>query len=151
MKSFNLVLQSSVGTGNTANETFYFDWGQLPQGKYSVQFTFNSSVVTLTNNYVANIFLDLGQQSNTFIVPSTTTTSVQPRGCYLGSLSATGTGASQYLYADLTSNPPIYLNNLPTNSLLYVEIHQNTSPFQTNYPAVDIGQYSMTLCLTLLE
>ena len=151
MKTYNLVLQSSTGTGTTANSQFFFDWGQIPEGKYSVRFTFNSAVVTLTNTYVANIFLDLGQQMNTFIVASTLTTSPQLRGNYLGCLSATGTGAGQYLFADLHTNPPIYLNNRPTNNQLLVEIHQNTDPYTANYPQATIGQYTLNLSFTLLE
>lgn len=151
MKIYNLVLQSSTGSGNTANSQFYFDWGQIPEGKYKVRFTFNSAVVTLNNTYVANIFLDLGQQVNTFIVPSTTLTTPQLRGNYLGTVAASGTGASQYLFADLHTNPPIYLNNRPTNNQLFVEIHQNTDPYQANYPSANIGQYTLNLSLTLLD
>ena len=149
MKSYNLVLQSSVSAFDTSNETFYFDWGQIPEGKYSVQFTFISQIVALTSNYTANIFLKLGQQSNTFIVPAATTASPQLRGNFLGSLSSMNLHGAQRLFADLTTNPPIYLNNRPTTNTLFVEIHPNTLPFQTNYP--DMGQYTMMLCLTLLE
>lgn len=151
MQRFNLVLESSTSVGNTANSQFFFDWGQIPQGKYLVQFTFNSAVVTLGNTYVANIFLDLGQQSTSFIVSSTTTTSPSLRGNYLGTLIASGTGANQYLYADLNTNPPIYINNRPTNNQLFVEIHQNVDPYQANYTSANIGQYTLNLSLTLLE
>jgi hypothetical protein len=150
MKTYNLVLQSSVGTNGTPNETFFFDWGQLPQSRYSVQFTFNSADVAPTSIYVANLFLDLGQQPNTFMVTSTLETSVQPRGNYLGCLSSLGGGGvNHYYFADLTTNPPIYLNNRPTNNNLFVEIREAVSPFNTAFP--DVGQYTLTLCFTQLD
>ena len=148
MKSYNLVLQSSVSSLDTSNETFYFDWGQIPEGKYSVQFTYTSQIIALPSNFTANIFLNLGQQSNTFIVPAATTASPQLRGNFLGSLSSMNAHNAQRLFADLTTNPPIYLNNRPTTNTLFVEIQQSTTPFQTAYP--DIGQYTMMLCLTAL-
>jgi hypothetical protein len=149
MKTYNLVLQSSVGTNGTPNETYFFDWGQLPQSRYSVQFTFNSADVAPTSVYVANLFLDLGQQQTTFMVASTLETSVQPRGNFLGSLSSLGSGANHYYFADLTTNPPIYLNNRPTNNNLFVEIREANSPFNTAFP--DVGQYTLTLCFTQLD
>ena len=150
MKSYNLVLQSSVSAFDTSNETFYFEWGQITEGKYKVQFTFTSQIIALPSAYTPNIFLNLGQQSNTFIVPASTLNSPQLRGNFLGSLSSmTAHNAQQRLFADLTTNTPLYLNNRPTNNTLHVEIEQNTEPFQTPYP--DIGQYTMMLCLTLLE
>lgn len=144
-KIHNFILKSTVGTGGANyGKTYYIDWGRLPQGKYKVSFAFTSAVVATVNATVANLFVDLGQGSNTFIAQNPSASSSY-RHNYLGFLLQTGTGAGNSLYSDAFTNPPVYIDQIPTSNSVFVEIHKNTSPFEANYDAPDVGQYTLIL------
>ena len=144
-KIYNIILESTVGTGlYNHTKTYYIDWGRLPQGEYKVSFAFNSSEVILVNATIANIFIDLGQGFNTFIAQDTTASSSY-RSSYIGFLLATGTGDGNSLFCDATTNPPVYIDNRPTNNSFLVEIHRNTAPFGQNYNDPQIGDYTLVL------
>ena len=147
-KIFNVVLESTLGSGvGNYGRTYFFDWGRIPQGRYKVSFVFNSAVVATTNTTVANIFVDLGQGCNTFIA----STGQGYRQNYLGMLLWTGTGAGNALWCDAYTNPPVYLNQRPTQNSVFVEIHTNASPFEANYANPDVGQYTLVLSFELQE
>ena len=140
---FNIVFNSEIGTGVTPNEQFYFDWSRLPNQPYYVSFTFTSANTTLTNTYVANIFVDLGC-SNTFLAsPATANNSYN--SMYLGSLRVSGTGASNYLMASEPDNPPIYLNCRPSNNNINIQIHENLITQMTDYAPAPV-RYTLCLC-----
>ena len=110
-----------------------------------MSFSFVSGIATLTNTNVANIFVNLGQD-----VQIATVNGNQYRSDYLGMLRYTGTGASNYLYAGLNDNPPVYLINRPTNNKVFIEIHSNTGSFTTNYSPVS-GAYTLSMSFELQE
>jgi len=139
-KIYNVVLQSAIPSQTTVGEIFYYDWGQMPEGEYKVSFSFISAIATLVNTTVANIFVDLGQDTN--IVSAT---GQQYRSGYLGMLRYSGTGANNSLFAGLNDNPPSYLMNKPKNNRVFVQIIANTGTFETNY-SVAPGAY--TLCMS---
>ena len=144
-KIYNIILESTVGTGiYNHTKTFYIDWGRLPQGEYKITFAFNSSEVITVNATVPNIFIDLGQGFNTFIAQNSIASSSY-RSSYLGFLLATGTGDGNSFYCDATTNPPVYIDNRPTNNNFLVEIRRNTAPFEENYNDPEIGQYTLIL------
>jgi len=144
-KSYNIILESTVGTGGANyGKSYYIDWGRLPQGKYKVSFAFTSAVVATVNATVANLFVDLGQGLNTFIAQNPSASSSY-RHNYLGFLLQTGTGAGNSLYSDAFINPPVYIDQLPTNNTVVVEIRKNTAPFDSYYDAPDVGQYTLIL------
>jgi hypothetical protein len=145
MKFFNLIFQSEVPSTTTAGEVFYYDWSQLPQGAYKVTFVFVGAIATLTNTTIANIFCDLGQNSQ---IVSASNQSY--RTGFLGALQFTTSDADGSLYATLTNNIPIYLNQRPTNNRVFIEIHANTGTFETNYAPVS-GKYTLSMCFELLE
>lgn len=142
---YNVVLQSAIPSQTTVGEIFYYDWGQLPEGQYKVSFTFISAIATLVNTTVANIFLDLGQDTDLV-----SASGQQYRSGYLGMLRYSGTGASNYLFAGLNDNPPTYLMNKPANNRVFVQIHANTGTFETNY-SVAPGAYTLCLSFELQE
>ncbi len=144
-KIYNIILESTVGTGiYNHTKTYYIDWGRLPQGEYKVSFAFNSSEVITVNATIPNIFIDLGQGLNTFIAQNSTASSSY-RSSYLGFLLTTGTGGGNSLFCDTTTNPPVYIDNRPTNNNFLVEILRNTAPFGENYNDPQIGQYTLVL------
>ena len=139
------MFQSAIPTQTTVGEIFYYDWGQLPQGEYKVSFTFTSAIATLVNTTVANIFVDLGQGNDIASVNGTTY-----KSSYLGMLRWSATGASQYLFAGLTDNPPSYLMSRPNNNKVFIQIHANSGTFETNYAPVP-GAYTLCMSFELQE
>jgi len=143
-KSYNVVFNSEMSTLTTVGETFNIDWGFLPNGPYKVSFCFNSAIATLTNATIAAIYVDLGQGRTTKMACNNSSTAVGYRNNFLGSLFYSGTGASNYLYADMHTNAPIYLENRPTNNTVFIQIHTNSIDQMTNYAPVP-GAYILTI------
>ena len=144
-KIYNVVFQSILPSQTTIGEFFYYDWGQLPQGEYKVTFSFFSGIAYLVNSSIANIYVDLGQQTQ--IVGAS---ALSYKAGYLGSLRFSATGASGSLFAAINDNPPTYLMNRPTNNRVFVEIHANTGTFETNYSPVP-AEYTLCMSFELQE
>jgi hypothetical protein len=142
MNTYTIVLESTSGAGTLNNKQFYVDWGRLPTASYKVSFTMNCAVGTTVNTYVANLFLDIGQNQNLIMASSGSTVA---RTGFLGLLQWSGTGANNNLYADTSTNQPVYIKNRPQNNFFYVEIHQNADPYTTNVPNAVLGQYTLVL------
>ena len=112
-KVYNVVLNSALGTvnNNFQQYTFFYNWGQIPEGKYKVTFSFMSSQGNLTNASVCNLFIDLGQKNITFANNISGTLVIKYTRQFLGMLRYSGTGANTYLFCEANMNSPIYLNN----------------------------------------
>lgn len=147
-KSYTLVFNSlnNVVT-SVVGETFNYDWGQLPNKPYKVTFSFIGSVDTLVNTgaSLAVLYIDLNQQCS-IIAPGSSTGPLGMKNNYLGCLMFSGTGVNNNLYADIHTNPPIYINGRPTNNNIFVEIHSNALGGMTNYAPTGF-EYILTLNL----
>lgn len=151
---YNFCLNSNFG-GNTpaTSSTFFVDWSVMPEGEYKVSFTFTSAVTAtdLGNTANAVIYLDLGQSSTSIIESSAALSSNTYRGGFLGCLRQTSysvtTDFITYLYADTTTNPPVYILNRPRNNSVSVDIH--TSAISTTANFSPIGAYVLTLSFEL--
>jgi hypothetical protein len=151
---YNFCLNSNFG-GKTpeTSSTFFVDWSIMPEGEYKVSFTFTSEATAtdLTNTTNAIIYLDLGQASSSIIEPSAALSKNSYRGGFLGCLRpqsyTTGTTIATdfitYLYADINTNPPIYILSRPRNTAVSVDIHTASTSTTTNY--TPIGAYVLTL------
>ena len=144
-KIYNVVFQSAIPTQTTIGEIFTYDFGQMDEGAYKVSFCFMSAIATLVNTSVANIFVDLGQD-----VQIATVSGNQFRSNYLGMLRYSGTGANNHLFAGLNDNPPVYLMNRPRNNRVFVQIHNNSGSFETNYSPAP-GAYTLCMSFELQE
>ena len=143
-KIYNIILESSVGTGATSrNKSYYIDWGRLPDGPYKITFAFTTTESAQLNTQVANIFVDLGQGMNNIIAQNSSGSSTF-RSDYLGFLLVTGTGNAQILFCDTVTNPPLYINQKPNNNNMVVEIQSNTSPFDADFTS-EVGTYTLIL------
>ena len=77
------------------------------------------------------------------------------RGGFLGCLRQTSyaTGAAAlsdyitFLYADTTTNPPVYILNRPRNNSVSVDIHTGSTTTTANFSP--IGAYVLTLSFEL--
>lgn len=142
-KSYTVVFNSIIAPNSVVGEVFNYDWGQLPNKPYKVTFSFIGTIDTITNNTIAVIYMDLGQQSSMVASLNGTTGS---KNKILGCLLPSGTGANNFLYADTHTNPPIYINGRPTNNTVFIEIHTNASGSMTNYSPT-AWEYILTLNL----
>ena len=141
-KIYNVILQSGIGDGPTqSNETFFYDWTQIPDVPYHVTFSFTSSVNPMTQiGQTASLYDNLSQSYNQIATAQSSTQSAY-RGQFLGNLMYAVVAANNYLYAENNTNPETYLNGRPKNNNFAVEIH--------NMPTTDYTPFSSVYCLIL--
>ena len=141
-KIYNVVLQSAIGDGTTtSNETFFYDWTQIPDVPYIVTFSFMSGFIALVSvGQVASLYVDLSQSYNQLAMSQSSAQSVY-RGQFLGNLIYGVVTANNYLYAENNTNPPTYLNGRPQSNNFTVEIR--------SAPTTDYGPPSAVYCLVL--
>jgi len=141
-KIYNVVLQSDIGNGTTtSNETFFYDWTQIPDVPYYVTFTFASAVVALTSTgQVASLYIDLSQPYNR-LATAQSSGLIAYKGQFLGNLLYGLVGANNYVYAENNTNPPTYLNGRPRSNNFTVGIFSIPT---TEYTPV-VGLYSLIL------
>ena len=151
---YNVMLNSkngkSLNGGNTNIMQYYFDWGQLPEGKYELSFTFVSDNITFVYNVNTNspiiIATDLG--SNVY----SNNTSI---------ISALGMAVSNTLFVNgnnnyFTSSPnalPItnmttILYNRPYNNIFNILLTNNLNQLSTLF--TNVG-YTLTLTFRKLD
>ena len=152
---YTIVFNSSIGDGSAiTNESYFYDWSLLDEGKYKCSFTFMSghNPVTFANgNDVCNIFMDLGQGSNVTIASSSTGGNFL--STYIGSLetrsiitSANGSAQINYYYASTVTNPAFYLDNRPRNNKIIIYMATNGANQNTVFAPIP-GPYTLTLQL----
>jgi hypothetical protein len=140
-KIYNVILQSAIGDGTLSNETFFYDWTQIPDVPYKLTFSFTSATTALSSNsQVASLYIDLSQSNNQLAKPQTTIPPNYP-GQFLGNLYFGFVSANNFLYAENNTNPPTYLNGRPKSNNFAVQIHST--------PTVDfsppVNHYSLIL------
>ena len=128
-KIYNVVLQSDIGNGTTTSgETFFYDWTQLPDVPYKVNFSFVSGIVaamTSVGQY-ASVYIDLSQSYNQLATAQTGAQSAY-KGQFLGNLYYLAVTAGNTLYAETNSNPTTHLNGRPRNNNFTVAILSTTT------------------------
>lgn len=143
-KCYTLSFDSTNFLSGTNNNkrTYYVDWTFLPIGKrFKVTFSYMSLSDTdnLGSTYVMTLNLNLGQTSN--FASSTGMQMTQ----YVGNLKlAVPVGSTLgYYYADVNSNPPIYLEQRPAQNNFEVQLHVGLSGVNYNTPVP--ADYVLTL------
>jgi hypothetical protein len=140
-KIYNVILQSAIGDGTTtSNETFFYDWTQIPDVPYYLTFSFMSAVAGLTFTQVASIYIDLSQ-SNNLLATSQFSGPSAYKGQFLGNLPYAFVSPNNYLVAENNSNPPTYLNGRPRSNNFTVGIY-STLAVEYTPPA---GAYCLIL------
>ena len=141
-KTYNVILQSGIGDGpSQSNETFFYDWTQIPDVPYHVTFSFTSSVNPMTQiGQTASLYVDLSQSYNQI---ATSQTSIQSayKGQFLGNLLYGVVAANNFLVAGNNTNPPTFLNRRPLSNNFTVEIR---SALNVNY-TLPSGVYCLIL------
>ena len=160
--TYNVVLNTLNSTletiaNDTWNKSYYIDWSaRMPEGKYKLSFTFISEG-NVVNSFatIPVVYSDIVSSSSNSILPQST---VYQNTNILGTLYPTSIHTPTDICcfrADLTSNPPIYLNNRPFNNIFTVQIYNNSNPplsylDQATIPA-QIGIYMLILHFELIE
>jgi hypothetical protein len=152
-KCYTLSFDSNYFTGGIDNSarTYNVDWTFLPLNKrFKVTFSYMSAAAATVSglNNVMALLLNLGQTSNFYC---TGTPGLQ-MSQYVGTLRITiGLSAAYaYYFADVTSNPPIYLEQRPAQNVLTVQLCDGlslTTPFTTPVPE----DYVLTLAFEEVE
>ena len=140
-KTYNVVLQSAIGDGlTTSNETFFYDWTQIPDVPYYVSFCFMSATTALTQTQTAMLYIDLSQSYNQI---ATSQTSIQSayKGQFLGNLLYGVVASNNFLVAENNTNPPTFLNGRPRSNNFTVAVR---STLTTDYTTPS-GVYCLIL------
>lgn len=147
---FNIVLNSKESSSfpfiDTTDVFYEFNWTNIPQGKYQMQFSWLSEN---NSDYIANdcpaIFLTLGTVPSVYQASTNTTSNIST---YIGSLRAQTHAPGQVsFYANSQDNPEVYYNNLPNSGPIRVQVFRSdfTTPFTTLTGGLDIADYVMVL------
>ena len=128
-ETYNVYIDSNDASeatdGNIANQ-YYINWASImPDGSYNVSFSFMcQSDDGILNTELGTVFCNLGG-TNQFKANGSATT-------VIGFLSIVNIAlASSYLYADITTNPKVYLKQRPNENALIVRICDGLNPIDT--------------------
>lgn len=144
-KIYTVVFNSAIAGANVRNnESFFYDWSSIEEGRYRVTWSFMSAVNATTQptgTFVPNVFIDLGQGAYTTIASSNLATSPNVGAVFsqnfIGSLEfksfTTNIASYGYYCADTTTNPPFYIDNKPRNNIVNITISTNGSTQGTAY------------------
>ena len=138
--------QYSYGGANNNRRTYVVDWSFLPiNGKFKVTFSYMSEAIDTVDGdiNVMCLMVNLGQSSNFWSNNSTGLQSTQ----YVGNLKialSSGAALFGYYFADINSNPPIYLDQRPSQNILEIQLHDGLTG--VNYTTPIPGDYILTLC-----
>jgi hypothetical protein len=135
-KIYNVVLQSAIGNGaSLLSETYFYDWTRIPDVPYKLTFSFNTSNFTPSAGQTASIYTNFNQ-SYSNIASAQGSTIVAYRSDFLGSLYVYNGATYSYLAAEITSNPPVYLDGRPRNNNFMIQILAGVDIAYTNAPAM---------------
>lgn len=121
---YTVILNSALrSSGTTSNATYYFDWSILPESKYKMTAVFTSGSANMGSVVdIALLEVQLGQTA--VFKANSTQTRATSTNC-VGFLLPNETSTSTFMYGDITTIPPLYLNNKPNTNTFYVGIMTN--------------------------
>ena len=148
--SFNIVLNSlqvsDSSSGNNNDCTYEFNWTNIAQGKYEMNFSYKGQ-----NNadFVANdspqLFLSIGAVPSTYQASNAYGSVVSN---YIGGLHAETHAANQVaFYANEQDNCKVYFENLPTSGPIRLQVFRQDfiTPFTTVTGGFELADYVVVL------
>lgn len=155
-KTYSVVLNSLITPSGTsqARDVYNFDWTIMPDQPYLVYFNYLGRVQPnpVSGLNVGSIYADFLLGTTTQGFRSTQSFSIlsSPFMTFLGTIQPELIGSNSFLYADYTSNPPIYIPTRPNGVLPRIDITNNGRglPGTTFIPSVgfnDLQNYILTL------
>lgn len=141
-KVYNISFDStlSYSGANNNKRSYVTDWASfLPDNTpFRVTFSFSGADITMVNNEVMTLHMDIGQTCS-YAAGTSQTSSTR----YLGILIVNGSGVAGNYYATHTTNPPVYIRKRPSSNVTEVELHQGLTSTNFNNPVP--GNYVLTL------
>jgi hypothetical protein len=120
--SFLLNSKNKYAGSSTNSLKYFIDWASLPQGKYSMHFTYNGGINTLAGNKFAYLAIDLGASCHSNYILESNDVGM----CILGILKLNSIkNTATTLYSDDSTNTCICLNSKPSNNFPVVNIYSN--------------------------
>ena len=123
----SLISENGTGTYN-AGKTYLFDWSVLPDGKYTVSYTYIGKNNTLDGSKLALVNIQLGS-SKEF---TTSTQVIAQTSNFIGNLYPQAVSGSYVLRTDNLNNPHIKLDSRPYNTSFRVDVFDSNG-----YPFID--------------
>lgn len=152
MNDVVIVFNSRIGaTGTNRNDlTYNFDWSQLKDCKYEVNFSLTTQTLAWNGDKIALVF---GHFGNTPLVFKTTDQTISANTEYLGTLQPAifqnqTPALATYLYAVEGDNAHIHLNGKPTQQFPRITFRDGTLALLTDSLGAEIPHYILTLRLT---
>ena len=127
----NSVNYTTSNNGLNSSLNYNFDWSILPDQPYRVHFTYLGEINDLsTGSDIAMIYLNFGCGTNNYVV---STNGYAQTSTFLGYLRPERMVAQSFLYAEDSTNVPIYIKGRPQNNNFTVDIlnNANASPLTT--------------------
>lgn len=144
---FNIVLnshQSSPASLGTNNEVYEFNWTNIPQGKYLMNFSFLAkNNETYSADDCPQLFLTLNTVPSVYQATGNAGSQVSQ---FIGNLrSQTHAPGQVNFYANEQDNPEVYYNNLPTSGPIRVQVFNDDfiTPFTVG--GAQLADYVMVL------
>ena len=146
---FNIVLNSqqvsASSSGNPNDCTYEFNWTNIPQGKYKMNFSYkgqnNSDFVS---NDSPQLFLHMNATPSCYQASNANGSVIST---YIGALHAETHSATEIVFfANLTDNPDVFYDSLPTSGPIQVKVFRAnfTTPF-TTLAGSNLANYVMVL------
>jgi hypothetical protein len=141
----NSNLRSNFATTTTSNAIYYFDWSVIPEGKYKLTWVFAGGPCDMNPlDAIPMLSIPLGQSSVFRVDPNATRAA---SSSVVGLLLPNILSDSCYLYADTTTNPPVFLASKPNSNAFSVRILTNESPdlLFSDANGAQLPEYVLTL------
>lgn len=144
---FNIVLNSQnssiFSSANASNKTYLFNWTNIPQGRYELNFTYrglnNADLVASDSPQVFISFTGMSTYQATTLETSRISQ-------FMGSLRIdTHAAAQAYFYANQNDNPPIFLTSRPDGPIIMRVLNGAFSDFFTTAAGSQLADYVMVL------
>ena len=148
--TFNIVLNSqqvsAASSGDNNDCTYEFNWSNIPQGHYTMSFSYKGQN---NGDFVSNdspqLFLSLNAVPSVYQANGNNGSVIST---YIGALHAeTHAAAEVVFFANLTDNPEVYYNSLPTSGPIRLRVFRGnfTTPFTTLTGGLELANYVMVL------
>ena len=148
--SFNIVLNSQqvsdASSGNNNDCTYEFNWSNIPQGKYVMNFSYKGqNNADFVSNDSPQLFLSLNSVASTYQASNAYGSVVSS---YIGGLHAETHAAGQVaFYANEQDNCSVYYDCLPTSGPIRLQVFRSNfqTPFTTITGGVELANYVVVL------
>ena len=148
--TFNIVLNSqqvsAASSANNNDRTYEFNWSNIPQGHYTMSFSYKGQNNTdFISNDSPQLFISLNTVPSVYQASNANGSVVST---YIGALHAETHSATEIVFfANLTDNPEVYYNSLPTSGPIRLQVFRGnfTTPFTTITGGLELANYVIVL------